>query len=102
MPRPAAGRRRSTAADFFPNLISDPFRHGLLIAFTASIVMLLLAAGASLMRGERYVHEDADGSPHQRLDRRGHRSRGRRPRRAGRAGRGRRLRRRAERRSRSR
>ena len=26
--------------------------------------MLLLAAGASLMRGERYVHQDADGSPH--------------------------------------
>ncbi|HEV7206217.1 MAG TPA: MFS transporter [Jatrophihabitans sp.] len=44
---------------FFPNLISDPFRHGLLIAFTASIIMLLLAAGASLMRGERYVHDDA-------------------------------------------
>ena len=49
---------------FFPNLISDPFRHGLLIAFSASIVMLLLAAGASLMRGERYVHEDADGAVH--------------------------------------
>lgn len=49
---------------FFPTLISDPFRHGLLIAFSASIVMLLLAAGASLMRGERYVHEDADGTVH--------------------------------------
>jgi MFS family permease len=45
---------------FFPNLISDPFRHGLLIAFSASIVMLLIAAGASLMRGERFVHDDAD------------------------------------------
>jgi hypothetical protein len=50
--------------NFFPNLISDPFRHGLLIAFSASILMLLIAAGASLMRGERYVHEDADGSVH--------------------------------------
>jgi MFS family permease len=49
---------------FFPNLISDPFRHGLLIAFSASIVMLLLAAGASLMRGERYVHADALGDQH--------------------------------------
>ncbi len=46
---------------FFPHLISDPFRHGLMIAFTASIIMLLLAAGASLMRGERYVHADAGG-----------------------------------------
>jgi MFS family permease len=44
---------------FFPNLISDPFRHGLFIAFTASIIMLLIAAGASLMRGGRYVHDDA-------------------------------------------
>jgi hypothetical protein len=43
---------------FFPGLISDPFRHGLLIAFSASILMLLIAAGASLMRGERYVHDD--------------------------------------------
>jgi MFS family permease len=43
---------------FFPNLISDPFRHGLAIAFTASIIMLVIAAAASLMRGERYVHED--------------------------------------------
>jgi hypothetical protein len=33
--------------------------HGLLIAFGASILMLLVAAGASLMRGERFVHADA-------------------------------------------
>ncbi|WP_460604299.1 MFS transporter [Jatrophihabitans fulvus] len=44
---------------FFPDLISDPFRHGLAIAFTASIVMLLVAAGASLMRGKKFVHADA-------------------------------------------
>ena len=35
-----------------------------MIAFTASIVMLLIAAGASLMRGERYVHQEADGATH--------------------------------------
>jgi hypothetical protein len=44
---------------FFPGLISDPFRHGLLIAFGASIIMLLVATAASMMRGERYVHDDA-------------------------------------------
>jgi EmrB/QacA subfamily drug resistance transporter len=44
---------------FFPNLISAPFEHGLAIAFTASIIMLLIAAAASLMRGERYVHAEA-------------------------------------------
>jgi Arabinose efflux permease len=49
---------------FFPTLISDPFRHGLLIAFGASIVMLLIAAAASMLRGERYVHEEADATPH--------------------------------------
>ncbi|WP_375486344.1 MFS transporter [uncultured Jatrophihabitans sp.] len=49
---------------FFPGLISGPFMHGLTIAFTASIVMLLIAAGASLMRGEKFVHTDADGSAH--------------------------------------
>ena len=47
-----------TGREFFPHLISDPFRHGLAIAFGASIVMLLIAAVASMMRGERYVHDD--------------------------------------------
>jgi hypothetical protein len=61
VPHPGSGAHTGTiyGSEFFPHLISDPFRHGLLIAFTASIVMLLLAAGASLMRGERFVHEDA-------------------------------------------
>jgi MFS family permease len=45
---------------FFPNLISGPFHDGLTVAFLASILMLLIAAGASLMRGGRYVHSDTD------------------------------------------
>jgi EmrB/QacA subfamily drug resistance transporter len=45
-----------TGRSFFPHLIADPFRHGLAIAFGVSIVMLLIAAVASLMRGERFVH----------------------------------------------
>ncbi len=49
---------------FFPSLISGPFMHGLTIAFSAAIVMLLIAVGASLMRGEKYVHTEADGSDH--------------------------------------
>ena len=61
VPHPGTAAHTTTiyGSHFFPNLISEPFRHGLLIAFSASIVMLLLAAGASLMRGERFVHEDA-------------------------------------------
>jgi MFS family permease len=49
---------------FFPNLISDPFEHGIAIAFTAAIIMLLIAAGASLLRGERYVHVDTEDATH--------------------------------------
>ena len=48
-----------TGHTFFPHLISSPFMHGLFIAFGASIIMLLVAAGASLMRGERFVHAEA-------------------------------------------
>jgi MFS family permease len=57
-----------TGRTFFPHLISDPFRHGLAIAFGVSIAMLLIAAVASLMRGERYVHEDAVASAPARHD----------------------------------
>jgi MFS family permease len=60
-PGPSAHAATIYGQQFFPHLISDPFRHGLLIAFSASIVMLLLAAGASLMRGERFVHAEAHG-----------------------------------------
>jgi MFS family permease len=51
-----------TGKTFFPHLIADPFRHGLAIAFGASIVMLLIAAVASQMRGTRFVHADALGA----------------------------------------
>jgi MFS family permease len=60
---PAVGDRIYSKS-FFPHLLSGPFMHGLTIAFTASIVMLLIAVGASLMRGEKFVHDDADGSVH--------------------------------------
>lgn len=49
-----------TGRSFFPHLIADPFRHGLAIAFGVSIVMLLIAAVASLMRGERFVHGETN------------------------------------------
>ena len=62
VPKPGAhaDTARIYGHTFFPNLISDPFRHGLLVAFGASIIMLLVAAGASLLRGERYVHAEAE------------------------------------------
>ena len=48
-----------TGRSFFPHLLADPFRHGIAIAFGASIVMLLIAAVASLLRGSKFVHEEA-------------------------------------------
>jgi hypothetical protein len=49
-----------TGPRFFPNLISGPFHSGLIVVFTLAVVMCLVAAGASLLRGGRYVHEDSD------------------------------------------
>ena len=49
-----------TGRSFFPELISGPFRSGLHVAFGFAIVACLIAAGASLLRGERYI--DAGGS----------------------------------------
>jgi MFS family permease len=48
----AHNRSTLVGPSFFPNLISGPFRHGLHAAFTFSIVACLVAAAASLMRGE--------------------------------------------------
>ena len=49
-----------TGTSFFPGLIAEPFRHGLAIVFLAALVMSLVAAGASWLRGGRYVHEELD------------------------------------------
>jgi MFS family permease len=49
-----------TGKQFFPKLISAPFIDGLRIAFTASLIMCLIAAVASWMRGKKYVHDDGD------------------------------------------
>jgi MFS family permease len=58
---PAAHAQYLTGKTFFPQLISSPFMHGLRIAFSAAIVMSLIAAAASWMRGGRYVHLDEVG-----------------------------------------
>ncbi|MBV8297856.1 MAG: MFS transporter [Acidimicrobiia bacterium] len=49
-----------TGKSYFPQLISQPFMHGLRIVFSAATVMSLIAAAASWMRGSRYVHEDTE------------------------------------------
>jgi MFS family permease len=45
-----------TSKTFFPNAIAPAFLQGMDVAFTISIVLTCIAAGASLMRGRRYVH----------------------------------------------
>jgi MFS family permease len=47
-----------TGREFFPELISGPFHHGLVIVFSTAMVILVIAAGASLLRGGRYVHDE--------------------------------------------
>ena len=48
-----------TGKSFFPQLISQPFHHGLVIVFTMAVIVLVIASLASLLRGGRYVHEEA-------------------------------------------
>jgi EmrB/QacA subfamily drug resistance transporter len=55
---PPNDRAALTGKEFFPNLISQPFHHGLVIVFIMAIAMSLIGAFASLLRGNRYVHTD--------------------------------------------
>jgi MFS family permease len=48
-----------TGKQFFPQLISGPFHHGLVIVFSMAMGLLVIAAFASVLRGGRYVHEEA-------------------------------------------
>jgi MFS family permease len=47
-----------TGPTFFPHLISAPFHDGLDAAFTFSIVVCLIAAAASMLRGGNYRHAE--------------------------------------------
>jgi MFS family permease len=52
-----------TGNDFFPHLISNPFMHGLILAFGLAIAMCIAGAVASAMRGERYIHTQEAPAP---------------------------------------
>lgn len=45
-----------TGKHFFPNLISQPFHHGLVIVFSMALAMALIGAIFSALRGARYLH----------------------------------------------
>ncbi|HEX3781470.1 MAG TPA: MFS transporter [Pseudonocardiaceae bacterium] len=48
---PAANVHTLTGNQFFPELVSGPFHHGLVIVFTAAAAMAVIAAIASVLRG---------------------------------------------------
>ncbi len=56
---PAARQAVVTGRSFFPSLISAPFRNGLHEAFLFATIACLVAAGASWLRGGRYVYSEA-------------------------------------------
>ncbi len=56
---PISTAAKLTGHAFFPSLMAGPFKHGLTIIFLFAAAMSLIAAAASWMRGERYVHHDA-------------------------------------------
>jgi MFS family permease len=47
-----------TGHSFFPSLISGPFHNGLIVAFAFAIAACVVAAVASWLMGERFVHAD--------------------------------------------
>jgi MFS family permease len=56
---PASHQAVLLGKSFFPNLISGPFMVGLRDVFYLSVVLCLIAAVASLLRGQRYIHDTA-------------------------------------------
>ncbi|MGC8498459.1 MAG: MFS transporter [Acidimicrobiales bacterium] len=48
-----------TSRAFFPQIIGGPFKHGLVLILAFAAVMSLVAALASALRGQRFVHEEA-------------------------------------------
>jgi MFS family permease len=52
---PAASQAQLTGRTFFPSLLSGPFHSGLIVVFSVSAALSVLAALASLLRGKRQV-----------------------------------------------
>jgi MFS family permease len=50
---PAASQAALTGRTYFPSLLSGPFHSGLIVVFTVSAVLSVLAGLASLLRGKR-------------------------------------------------
>ena len=53
---PLHTQRVMQSREFFPSLISGPFRSGLHAACDSAVIACLLAAGCSWMRGGKFVY----------------------------------------------
>jgi MFS family permease len=62
---PAGDAAYLTGRSFFPSLISGPFHDGLVIAFGFAMAACLVAAGASWLRGKKYIHPEDPAEPQQ-------------------------------------
>jgi hypothetical protein len=58
---PAAQAATITSRSFFPQLIEGAFHHGLVEVLIFSIIVCLIAAVASWIRGGKYVYQDKAG-----------------------------------------
>jgi hypothetical protein len=54
----ATNRAILNGRGFFPSLISKPFRNGLHAAFDFAVIACLIAAGASWLRGGKYIYSE--------------------------------------------
>ena len=59
---PARNAAILTGKQFFPNLISGPFHHGLVIVFSAAIAMSVLGALISLLRGKQFYYTEPEAA----------------------------------------
>jgi MFS family permease len=51
-----------TGRQFFPNLISGPFHHGLIIVFSAAIALSVAGALVSVLRGKQFYYGEDDAA----------------------------------------
>lgn len=66
----AAAQLQLLGKTFFPSLISGPFEQGLRIAFSISVVLSVLAAVASFLRGKRYIYGLEESGEPRRVEQR--------------------------------
>jgi MFS family permease len=65
---PAASRTALTGRTFFPSLLSGPFHSGLIVVFSVSAALSVLAGLASLLRGNRTPQSKKTGRQGQTSD----------------------------------